>query len=117
MQKHLTDFELERVKAFEKIPTDIVENSTEGSLAVAREIASLIRKKEQENKPCVLGLATGNTPKLVYTELIRLHREENLSFRTVYTFNLDESYPIDPDSPQSYFPFMKNKFLENVNNP
>src|SRR3546814_3713633 len=82
-----------------------------------REIASLIRKKEHENKPCVLGLATGNTPKLVYTELIRLHREENLSFRNVYTFNLDEYYPIAPDSPQSYVHFMKEQFIEHVDIP
>src|SRR3546814_8477789 len=82
-----------------------------------REIASLIRKKEHENKPCVLGLATGNTPKLVYTELIRLHREENLSFRNVYTFNLDEYYPIAPDSPQSYVHFMKEQLFAHVDIP
>src|SRR3546814_9096703 len=82
-----------------------------------REIASLIRKKEHENKPCVLGLATGNTPKLVYTELIRLHREEILSFRNVYSVNLDEYYPIAPDSPQSYVHFMKEQLFDHVDIP
>lgn len=117
MQKQLTDFDLERITAFEKIHTDIFENSAEGSLAVAREIAELIRKKEQENKPCVLGLATGNTPKLVYAELIRLHREEELSFRNVYSFNLDEYYPMPPDSAQSYVRFMKEQLFDHVDIP
>ncbi|QEC51530.1 glucosamine-6-phosphate deaminase [Anseongella ginsenosidimutans] len=117
MQKQLTDFDLERIKAFEQIHTEIFENSSKASLAVASEMASLIRKKEAEGKPCVLGLATGNTPKLVYIELVRLHREEGLSFRNVYSFNLDEYYPIAPDSPQSYVRFMKEMLFDHVDIP
>lgn len=117
MQKQLTEFDLERIKAFENIHTEIFENSAKASLAVAREIAALIRRKEAEGKPCVLGLATGNTPKLVYAELLRMHREEGLSFGNVYSFNLDEYYPIAPDSPQSYVRFMKEVLFDHVDIP
>lgn len=117
MQKQLTDFDFERIKAFEKIHTEIFENSSAGSLSVAGEIAALIREKASQGLRCVLGLATGNTPKLVYAELVRMHREEGLSFSNVYSFNLDEYYPIAPDSPQSYVRFMKEVLFDHVDIP
>lgn len=117
MQKHLTDFDLERIKAFEKIHTEIFDNSMTASRAVAEEISELIRKREAEGKPCVLGLATGNTPKQVYVELVKLHREEGLSFKNVYSFNLDEYYPMAPESPQSYVRFMKEMLFDHVDMP
>ena len=46
----------------------------------------------------MLGLATGSTPKTLYAELVRMHKEEKLSFKNVITFNLDEYYPIDNDA-------------------
>ena len=84
---------------FEKIHNEIFKNSTEGSLIVAREIAELIKSKQAKNKPCVLGLATGSSPIKVYEELVRMHKEEGLSFKNVITFNLDEYYPMKNDSP------------------
>ncbi len=48
----------------------------------------------------MLGLATGSTPRHVYRELVRMHREEGLSFAGVTTFNLDEYWPIQPASLQ-----------------
>ena len=54
----------------------------------------------------MLGLATGSTPIGVYRELIRMHRDEGLSFADVVTFNLDEYYPMDPRSIHSYHRFM-----------
>ncbi|MEM7674701.1 MAG: hypothetical protein AAF449_01720, partial [Myxococcota bacterium] len=74
--------------------------------------ALAIRQKQQEGEKIVLGLATGSTPIRVYNELVRMHREEGLSFRNVITFNLDEYYPMNPDSPQSYVYFM-NEYLFN----
>jgi glucosamine-6-phosphate deaminase len=73
---------------------------------VAQRIAEQIRKKAGAGQPAVLGLATGSTPIGVYRELIRMHREEGLSFAQVVTFNLDEYYPIDPHSIHSYHRFM-----------
>src|SRR5690606_24313987 len=100
--------------SFEKIPVKIHPNLKEGSIAVAREIADLIRDKQKNNEPCVLGLATGSTPKTMYAELVRIHREEGLSFKNVITFNLDEYYPIDNDALQSYNRFMRTNLFDHV---
>lgn len=91
---------------FEKIHNVIFENSNEGSIRVAEEIAHLIRTKQSQNKLCVLGLATGSSPIRVYEELVRMHKEEGLSFSNVVTFNLDEYLPMDRENRQSYFYFM-----------
>ncbi len=62
----------------------------EAANEVARRIAEIIRAKEKAGLPAVLGLATGSTPVPVYRELIRMYREEGLSFQNVHSFNLDE---------------------------
>lgn len=99
---------------FEHAPLAIFPGSHEASLAVAGEIAALIRSRKQERKSVVLGLATGSTPVSVYAELVRLHREEKLSFSNVTTFNLDEYYPITPDDAQSYRRFMRTHLFDHV---
>src|SRR3954464_13931878 len=86
----------------EKIPVTVYPASDQASKAVAAEIADLIRSKSARGEKAVLGLATGSTPTAVYDELIRLHRQEGLSFKSVITFNLDEYYPMLPDELQSY---------------
>ena len=112
MQKH-TDVSPEQTR-FEKIPTRIFQSSASASQTVAREIADLIRAKTEKGEPCVLGLATGSTPTSVYGELVRLHREEGLSFRNVITFNLDEYYPMQPGALQSYVRFMHEYLFDHV---
>jgi len=99
---------------FEKIHNVIVENSNYGSILAAQEIATLIRKKEKDNNPCVLGLATGSSPLVVYEELIRMHKEEGLSFANVITFNLDEYYPMDKKNIQSYHYFMHENLFNHI---
>jgi glucosamine-6-phosphate deaminase len=100
---------------YEKIPTRIFSDYKEVAKAVALEIASLIRMKEQKGEKTVLGLATGSTPISVYNELVRLHREEGLSFANVITFNLDEYYPMQPEALQSYVRFMNEHLFNHVN--
>ena len=99
---------------FEKIHNVIFDSSNEASLIVAQEIANLISEKEKLNEPCVLGLATGSSPIKVYEELVRLHREEGLSFANVVTFNLDEYYPMDRSNIQSYHYFMHEHLFNHV---
>ena len=99
---------------FEKIHNVIFESSQEASLLVAQEIATLIRNKNKAKKSCVLGLATGSSPIKVYEELVRLHKEEGLSFANVITFNLDEYYPMDKSNIQSYFYFMHEHLFNHV---
>ncbi|UNY99188.1 glucosamine-6-phosphate deaminase [Zhouia spongiae] len=109
---------------FEKIHNVVFDDSNVASAIVAAEIASLIRTKQEENLPCVLGLATGSSPIKVYEELVRLHKEEGLSFENVVTFNLDEYYPMTKQNVQSYHYFMHEYLFnhidikpENVNIP
>src|ERR1700712_5089571 len=98
----------------EKVPTLIYDESSRASKAVAREIADIINKAKQDGKNAVLGLATGSTPKKVYAELIRLHREEGLSFKNVISFNLDEYYPLPSDAIQSYRRFMSENLFDHI---
>lgn len=81
---------------------------------VAERIATLMRERAAAGRPLVLGLATGSTPIGVYRELIRMHREEGLSFRQVISFNLDEYYPMQPDSIHSYHRFMWENLFSHV---
>ncbi|MFL5728175.1 MAG: glucosamine-6-phosphate deaminase [Cytophagaceae bacterium] len=107
-------YESDEAKKFERISTEILPHPNLASKIVAKEIAQLINKKQKEGEYCVLGLATGSTPKLVYKELVRLHKEEGLSFKNVIAFNLDEYYPMKPDSLQSYVRFMKEQLFDHV---
>src|SRR6476469_8876291 len=102
------------VDSFEKIPCSIFHNLTDGSVYAAQMIAKLIRDKATRNEKCVLGLATGSTPKSLYAELVRMHQQEGLSFKNVITFNLDEYYPIDKDALQSYHHFMNRMLFNHV---
>lgn len=99
---------------FEKIHNVIFDTSDEGSVVVANEIATLIRHKQQNNKKAILGLATGSSPIKVYEELVRMHREEGLSFQNVVTFNLDEYFPMEKEDRQSYHYFMHEHLFNHV---
>ena len=99
---------------FEKIHNVIFSNSNEGSICVAEEIADLIKSKQSQNKLCILGLATGSSPIKVYEELVRMHREEGLSFSNVVTFNLDEYYPMEINSVHSYYYFMHEHLFNHI---
>jgi glucosamine-6-phosphate deaminase len=59
-------------------------------------------------------MATGGTPILLYAELVRMHREEGLSFKNVITFNLDEYYPIGKEAYQSYWAFMHRHLFNHI---
>src|SRR3954468_10298884 len=100
--------------AVEKIPVTVYPNSAAASKSVAAEIADTIRAKASRGETCVLGLATGSTPTGVYDELIRLHRQEGLSFKNVLTFNLDEYYPMKPEELQSYNRFMREHLFDHI---
>jgi glucosamine-6-phosphate deaminase len=117
MGQYRTTAELGQLRKFEKIPVEIYPDAVEASIAVAQEIAALIKIKQKKGEMAVLGLATGSTPTKVYGELVRMHREEGLSFSNVITFNLDEYYPMQPDSLQSYVRFMNEYLFDHVDIP
>ena len=99
---------------FEKIHSVIFDDSKNGSLAIAKEISDLIRNKQKQNKNCVLGLATGSSPISLYQELVRMHKEDGLSFKNVICFNLDEYYPMSGNDVNSYHHFMNVHLFDHI---
>jgi len=114
MLKSIIDKATSFEKRFENIGTVVYQDSTSASNAIASEIASLIKVKQSQKQPCILGLATGSSPKGLYAELVRLHKEEGLSFKNVVSFNLDEYYPMEPDSVNSYVRFMQEQLFNHI---
>ena len=113
-EKATTGYLKYELKNFEKLPVKIWEDSVEASRHVARSIALAIRQRQQDGELTVLGLATGSTPIKVYEELVRMHKEEGLSFHNVITFNLDEYYPMPKEAQQSYWRFMHEYLFDHV---
>ncbi len=109
-------FELSRVTRYEKINTEIFDNERKAALSVALEIAALIKEKQAANEKCILGLTNGKSTFGIYTELIRLHKEDNLSFSNVVVFNLFEYYPLKI-STQGCFLQMKDMLFDHIDIP
>jgi glucosamine-6-phosphate deaminase len=104
-------------EAFEKTPTRIFPSSAAAARELAAEVRALIEERAKQGKHAVLGMATGSTPVPFYRELIRLHKEEGLSFKNVITFNLDEYYGLGPDHPESYARFMADQIFDHIDIP
>ncbi len=99
---------------YEKLPVTVYPDASFASKKVAKRIADLINDKNEKGEKTILGLATGATPVKVYAELVRMHREEGLSFANVITFNLDEYFPMKPDAVQSYVTFMNENLFDHI---
>ncbi len=89
----------------------ITDDYEQMSRYAARILASQLTLKPNS----VIGLATGGTVTGMYQRLITLHREDGLDFSKATVFNLDEYCPIDPDDPQSYHTFMRERLFNHVN--
>lgn len=98
----------------ERVPVVIVEYD-QIARTIAERIATIIRERNAAGRPAVLGLATGSTPIGIYRELIRMHRDDGLDFSNVVTFNLDEYYPMPPDSIHSYVRYMWENLFDHIN--
>ena len=103
--------------AYERMPVQVFSQASDASQHIAQEIANLITRRAGEGHHAVLGLATGSTPVGVYSELVRMHQEDGLSFKNVVTFNLDEYYPMQPHELQSYVRFMNEQLFDHVDIP
>jgi glucosamine-6-phosphate deaminase len=119
MTEHLAKLDvLDRLeRKYEKVFTQVFNDASTASEAIAKEIAEAIKEKNAKGENYVLGLATGSSPIGVYRELVRLHKEEGLSFKNVISFNLDEYYPIERDNPQSYWYFMHEHLFNHIDIP
>ncbi|WP_321289113.1 glucosamine-6-phosphate deaminase [uncultured Sunxiuqinia sp.] len=98
----------------EKLPITMVEDQPTGAKIIAGQIAELIKRKQVDGQLAVLGLATGSSPVMIYKELVRKHQEEGLSFKNVVTFNLDEYFPMSPESDKSYVHFMYDNLFSHI---
>ena len=107
-------FEESVLTRLEKIPTNIYESIEEGAKEIASQIATIIKDRQKDGKNCVLALPGGETPRSIYNELIKLHKE-GLSFENVIVFNLSEYFPIAPDAVISNLNEIKTMFLNHVN--
>lgn len=81
---------------------------------MSREAAGIVADRIRKKPSLVLGLATGSTPLGLYKELIRMHKEEGLSFAKVTTFNLDEYIGLPRTHDQSYFYFMWENLFKHI---
>jgi glucosamine-6-phosphate deaminase len=99
----------------ERLRTVVVAEHDHLAVLLAARIVDIIQRQTAARGQCVLGLATGSTPLGIYRELIRRHRAGEVDFARVVTFNLDEYYPMSPDSPHSYRRYMGENFFDLVN--
>ena len=98
----------------ERIPVVVCDTHEALARRLAARIAAVIRERRAQGGHAVFGLATGSSPIGIYRELIRMHRDEGLSFAGVVTFNLDEYHPMPPENPHSYHRFMWENFFDHV---
>ena len=105
------------MKSLEKIPVVISDDPDTLATRVADRIEAIMRENAATHRRTVLGLATGSTPIGVYRELIRRHRVLGLSFADVVTFNLDEYWPMPPDSVHAYHRFMWENLFAHIDIP
>ena len=87
------DFEEYNLARYEKLPVAIFEKSSRASKKIARDIVKDLQKNEKAGKPFVLGISGGASPVPVYEELVRMHKEEGVSFKNLTVFNTYEFYP------------------------
>ena len=109
-----TAVERSEITRCEKITTDIFPSIDEGAKEIADCIQLEITSKQREGRYCVLALGTGLSLTPVYSELIRKHREEKLSFKNVVVFNAYEYFPLNPESKNSSLNQLKERFLNHV---
>lgn len=98
----------------ERVRTDIFESASEGAQALAQKVSKIIREKEQQGKDCVIGLAGGSSTAEVYAQLVRMNREEGLSFAHVIFFIGYEYYPLPSADGASNYRFIQDAFLSKI---
>ncbi len=109
-----TAVERSEITRCEKINTEIYPKVEEGVQDIANTIEEAIRSKNNDGRTCVLGLGTGQSLTPVYTELIRRHKENGLSFSNVVVFNAYEYFPLRADSEHSSIHQLHERLLDHV---
>ncbi|MBR6715020.1 MAG: glucosamine-6-phosphate deaminase [Prevotella sp.] len=112
--KPKTAIERSEITRLEKVPTDIFPKIEDAVKSVADVIEDEIRLKQRVGNYCVLGMGTGNSLTPVFDELIRRHKENNLSFNNVVVFNAYEYFPLSPTAQHSAINQLRERFLNFV---
>src|SRR5256885_630227 len=99
----------------ERLRTVVFPEHEDLAIAVADRIVEIIQREPRAKGRAVLELPTGRPPLRFYEALIRRHQAGDVDFSRVATFNLDDSYPMAPDSPHSYHRYMWENFFALVN--
>ena len=82
--------------------------------AVAADVANRIVAELLSRPSTVLGLATGETMRPVYGELVAAYRAGRVSFAGSTSFNLDDYVGVPPQHPASFPRFMNETLFEEV---
>ena len=81
---------------------------------LSKETSNIIEAQIREKKDTVLGLATGSSPLGTYKDLVRKFKEEDLSFKDVVCFNLDEYIGLNGNNKSSYTYFMNENLFKHI---
>ena len=102
--------------SFEKIPTEIYDDSTPASKAIAEIIIKSISEfdSKKEGRNFKLGLSTGVTPVSLYKVLSKRCGEGKVSFRNVDIFSIDEYYQVAGTEMQSRNQKLHSELLDNI---
>ena len=107
------DFEEYNLARYEKLPIAIYEEAKNAAVEIAAEIVEEMLLKQQQGETFVLGISGGVSPLPVYEELVKLHMENNVSFRNLVVFNTYEFYPV-LDFAFSNLQMLKEVFLDKI---
>lgn len=88
-------------------------NLGNASLA-AQYVAIELFREIKRNPHTKLGLATGGTMEPVYAALVKLIKSNPVNLSHLKTFNLDEYFELDKQSPQSYLYYMKHHLFNHI---
>jgi glucosamine-6-phosphate deaminase len=95
-------------------PTLTVTTRAAAAVALADEIAALAVTCQQAGRRGVLGLAAGRTPRDLYAELVRRHRVEGLSLRSLAVTSLDEYLDLAAGGPGTFEAALRGELLDHV---
>ena len=93
-----------------KIELIITKDYDEMSQKAADIFIEFLKKKPN----AILGLATGSTPLGLYKKLIEKNKSNEISFKDVVTYNLDEYCDLPKDHEQSYYTFMNENLFKHI---
>lgn len=82
---------------------------------MGKKAANIVAGQVFLNPQSILGLATGSTPLSMYNQLIKMHKEVELDFSQVKTFNLDEYVGLPEEDTNSYHYYMFNNLFNHIN--